>query len=106
MDAGWMEHKKNTFLNNQKGQSAVEYILLIAVIAALINTVFTSDAFKRIFGDEGTFAKVYKQELEYSYRHALRGKKEFVIPDYKEPHDSYFDGSATRFFSAKEPYPQ
>jgi len=90
------------FKLNQKGQSAVEYILLFAVVISLASFVFKSDAFTSLFGENGKFADVYKRELEYSYRHGLAGRVRFTTPDYQTgTHDSY-NG---RFFGSKNAYP-
>ena len=87
----------------QQGQSAVEYILLLAVATSLVTFIIKSDGFKKIFGKDGQFATVYKAELEYSYRHALSSRKKFKKPSYKSgQHDSY----AERFFGSKDAYPQ
>ncbi|MBT4790631.1 MAG: class III signal peptide-containing protein [Halobacteriovoraceae bacterium] len=87
---------------NQKGQSAVEYILLIAVVVSIVTFVFKTEAFKGLFGDNGQFADVYKRELEYSFRHALGDRKPFRTPNYRSgQHDSY-NG---RFFGSKDAYP-
>ena len=93
-------------LSNSLGQSTVEYIMLFAMIALIVTTVFKSDAFKGIFGQEGVFAKTYKEEIEYSYRHALRGRKAHSEPNYQATHDSYFFNGETRFFGAKDAYPR
>jgi len=101
-----MECKRKFSILNEKGQSAVEYILLIAVSISLVFMVFNSDTFKDVFGDKGKFAKVFRSEIEYSYRHALGGRKLYSTPSYTSPsHDSYKRGSETRFFGAKDRYP-
>jgi hypothetical protein len=80
--------------------------MLLAMIAVLVTTVFSSDSFKKMFGKEGTFAKVYKEEIEFSYRHAHGGRKAFQQPNYSSgQHSSYINGS-TRFFGARDAYPQ
>ena len=71
----------------------------------LATSIFKSDGFKGIFGDEGLFAKTYKEEVEFSYRHALGGRKKYSTPNYRSnSHKSYKSGSETRFFGAKEKY--
>ena len=88
---------------NQFGQSTVEYILLFAVVGALISFVFKSQQFQDLFGDNGRFNTVFKRKLEFSYRHGLEGEKPFQTPNYSiGAHDSY-NG---RFFGAKDAYPQ
>ena len=96
---------KKFILLNQKGQSSVEYILLFAVVVVLATTVFKSEAFIKLFGQDGLFAKTYREEIEFSYRHTLGGRKAFTTPNYDSPHSSYQGGSGTRFFGAKDAYP-
>lgn len=108
-----MVRNKNKNFNlkklDQKGQSTVEYLLLIAVIISLISTVFKSQAFRNIFGEEGTFAAEFRKEIEFSYRHGLRGRQ--FLPEtinYNDRHDTYLEtsGTLTRFFGAKDEYPK
>ena len=92
----------NLFIKNERGQSAVEYILLFAVVALLVNFVISSDPFTGLFGKEGKFGDVYKRELEYTYRHGVNGSEAYSPPNYSsEVHDSY----GGRFFGSKETYP-
>ncbi len=101
-----MECKRKFSILNEQGQSTVEYILLIAVSISLVYMVFTSGPFEGMFGDKGQFATVFKSEIEYSYRHALGGRKPYRTPSYSGGnHDSYKNGSETRFFGAKDKYP-
>lgn len=89
--------------HDQKGQSAVEYILLITIVSFLISLVFKSDEFKNLFGKNGKFSDVFKRELEYSYRHGLGGRTPFTTPNYGSSiHDSYND----RFFGPTDAYPE
>jgi hypothetical protein len=103
-----MEYKSKIWhlKNDQKGQSTVEYILLLAVIISLVGTVLKSDMFRQLFGEEGKFAQEFRKEIEYSYRHALKGREFHTTPNYNQPHDSYERVGDTRFFGAKEKYPK
>ena len=104
-----MESKRQiSILSNQAGQSTVEYILLFSVIISLVTTVFKSDTFNKIFGENGKFAQEFRKEIEYSYRHGIKGRA--FLPEsinYDGSHDSYVEGGGaeTRFFGAAEPYP-
>lgn len=103
-----MENKSFPVLNHY-GQSTVEYILLISVIASLVFTIMKSEGFQNIFGEEGTFSEQFRKETEFSYRHGLGGKA--FLPetiDYNTRHDTYLPvgGGNTRFFGAKEGYPK
>jgi hypothetical protein len=100
-----MGFKKNIILKNDKGQSSTEYIMLIGVVVVIVGSVFNSAGFKNLFGSEGLFAKTYKEEVEFSYRHALGGREQFRTPNYRNSgHKSYKNGSETRFFGANEKY--
>jgi hypothetical protein len=100
-----MGNKKQYILNNDNGQSSTEYIMLIAVVVVIVSSVFNSSGFKNIFGSKGLFAKTYKEEVEFSYRHAIGGRKKFTSPNYGDnSHMSYKNGSETRFFGANEKY--
>lgn len=82
--------------------------MLFSMIAILAVTVFNSEPFQRILGKDGNFSKVYKKEIEFSYTNAHKGRKSFSQPNYGSPqaHSSYFSGSNTRFFGAKNAYPK
>ncbi|NDH07586.1 hypothetical protein EBX93_17005 [bacterium] len=40
-------------VKSQKGQTLVEYILLLVVAASLMMTFYRSKAFRRLFGEKG-----------------------------------------------------
>lgn len=94
--------------HNQAGQSTVEYVLLFAVVTVLVMTIFKSDKFKELFGDNGKFSDVYRRELEFSYRHGLSGRKPFETPNYIGGEHESFKGEngSSRFFGAKDGYPK
>jgi hypothetical protein len=98
---------------SEKGQTMVEYILLLAVAVSLVTTVYRSQAFRKLFGEQGEIGKKMKTQNEFAYRHAFyttgaanatvsdvpRNNKDISVhPSYKEP------GAGTRFFGPKEPY--
>lgn len=108
-----MEIKK--FMNNQSGQTLVEYILLLVVAVSLFMTFYRSETFRKLFGEQGEIGKKMKTQNEFAYRHAFYGsgtartvlddiprdnKDISVHPSYAEP------GVGTRFFGPKEPYGQ
>jgi len=109
MDVTWMENKHIQLLKNDSGQSTVEYILLMAVITTLVAALYESDAFQDFFGENGKFAKAYREELQYNYRHALFGRGAIGTRVYgTAEHDSYsgVNGEATRFFGPLDKYPK
>lgn len=88
---------------NEKGQSTVEYILLFAVVASITFTIFNGLGFNELFGPNGTVATSYRNQLEFSYRHAFAQQEPGVEPNYRTgQHESY---NGDRFFSASEAYP-
>lgn len=99
---------KKSLLKNSLGQSMVEYIMLVAVVMTLAGTFFRSELFTQFFGDDGEFAKTYKNKMEYSYRHGLPLPVGTTPPTFNPAstqHDTYFKSGDTRFFGAKEKYP-
>ncbi len=102
-------------MKNQNGQTVVEYILLIVVAVSLVMTVYRSNTFKRLFGEQGEIGKKMKQQNEFAYRHAFYGTGptgnmiQDIPRDNKDVsiHPSYSEqGVGTRFFGPKEPYGQ
>jgi hypothetical protein len=99
---------------HQRGQTLVEYILLLVVAASLMMTFYRSKAFRRLFGEKGEIGIKMKSQTEFAYRHAFyasgpSGETVSDIPrDNKQisNHPSYTDGSGTRFFGPKDPYGQ
>ena len=102
------------FLKNSKGQSVVEYILLLVVLSSLGYTFYNNKRFKDfIRGDVGLFATIRKK-MEYSYRY---GRDLNADVDYDQAmdfryltnkHDTYYDpnGNQSRFFTGLAPYGQ
>lgn len=99
-------------IKSQSGQTLVEYILLLVVAASLVLTLYRSETFRKIFGEQGLLGQQIKSQSEYSYRHA--GPKRSpettdVARDYTDgaTHPSYSDpdSGSTRFFGPKRAYP-
>ncbi len=91
-----------------RGQSAVEYILMLAVVASLAATVLNSQMFKDLFGsDSKVFAK-FARKIEYTYRHGVNGNLDTNSqnPPFGSAHDTYFKGGQSRFFMPKKSYPE
>lgn len=95
-------------LKNQRGQTVVEYILLLTVGISLVYTFYRSQAYQRLFGENGTIGQAIKTESEFNYRHAYPRKAGDINQvDYGgTTHPSYYDALSgqTRFFGPKEPY--
>lgn len=92
------------FLGNA-GQSVVEYILLLAVVMTIMITIMNSDYFKSLLGPESQVFEVMRQTMEYTYRHGRFGTKGVGEDNYDGTHESYYDGSNSRFFSPQVEYP-
>ena len=96
-------------IKSQSGQTMVEYMLLLAVALSLVITFYNSEAFKRLFGNQGSLGKTIKDESEFAYRHAYMRNKTGDVPRENRNgsvHPSYTNPSGgSRFFSAKDPYP-
>lgn len=97
-------------LKSERGQTMVEYILLLVVAVSLVLTFYNSKAFQRLFGERGEVAQNIKSESEFSYRHAfVRGKPDVDVPLQRDitEHPSYtnLNTGETRFFGPKQPYP-
>jgi len=97
-------------IKSQRGQTVVEYILLLAVSVTLVMTFLKSDAFRRFFGDQGQLGVMIKAETEFAYRHAFLRNNQGNIPSNNRQgsaHPSYFNAEAsdTRFFRGEERYP-
>lgn len=109
-----MENKRKNFLKalGIQGQSAVEYLLLLSVVVSLGLTVFKSDVFKKMFGENSGMFESLRKRMEYNYRYTQdteKGKTEDNFSSYSSPsHDSYVsaNGTETHFFSPKQKYPK
>lgn len=101
-------------IRNQQGQTAVEYILLLAVAVSLVLTFYNSEAYRKLFGSQGQVGLRIKRESEFSYRHAYGVDYESKqipedIPGTNKDisiHPSYWDSKngGSRFFGPQEPY--
>ncbi len=104
----WMEYKISFRILNNRGQSAVEYILLMVVLISLSLSVFNSRYFKDFFDEDGAFFETIATQIENSYRNALFVEQNNL--DYNSPHPSFYDanaggGGGSRFFVGKNAYP-
>lgn len=111
MDVVWVAKFKNNYLLNTRGQSVVEYILLLAVLSALGFTVFNNARFKDFMAGKGFFENIRKG-MEYSYRY---GRELKSASDYERgstfeytsySHDSYYntEKDQSRFFTGVNKY--
>jgi Flp pilus assembly pilin Flp len=91
---------------NQKGQTMVEYMLLLTVAISLVVTFYNSQAFQNLFGNSGSIGLKMKTETELAYRHAYFDALTPPPPYQGSNHPSYYDDKSgeSRFFGPKEPY--
>ena len=101
----WMD-KQNKYFLNKKGQSMVEYILLLSVIMTIGVAIFRSDFFQNLWGPDSEVFRRLKENLTFSYRHGLGGENDRTENNYSGKHETYFDGSETRFFLPTDAYPK
>ncbi len=93
---------------NNLGQSAVEYIFLLAVVMTLIAVVTKSDMFKRYLGQDGVIFQTAINSYEFSYQNGL--SRENKEPNYNPTrpnlnHPSFVHDGNTRFFAPNSKYP-
>ena len=89
------------FVGNRRGQSTVEYVLLLAVIVTLASVVFKSHLFQEFFGKDADFVATLINRMEYSYRHGRMGENDQW--NYQN-HPTFYnkDENQSRFFSPFE----
>lgn len=115
MDVVWMAKSIGArLLATQKGQSMVEYILLLAVLSSLGYAFYNNKRFKDFMkGTDGMFATM-KKGMSYSYRYGRNYNSTEVNFDEAESfdygsnkHDLYFNSKdgKSHFFSGDDPYP-
>jgi hypothetical protein len=86
-----------------KGQSLIEYLMLLSVIMILGFSIFNSDKFKKMTGADSEVFNSYKRHIEYTYMHGLSGSSNGanIKPDYIKIHDTYWNNekNTTHFFT-------
>ena len=104
MDVVWVAKQISDQLN-QKGQSVVEYILLLAVITALGYTLYSNPNFKKFFGERGFF-EVLRGRISFAYRYGYEGigSEDFEYNTNKHPTYLNDETNSSRFFSPAEEY--
>jgi hypothetical protein len=95
-----------SLIKSEKGQSVVEYILLLLVIVVLSNAVFKSDLFLDFVGPDSDFFQRLKVQTEYAYRHGVNHQID-DDSDYEGGHHTYINPQSglTRFFTNIDAYP-
>ena len=95
-------------LKNQKGQSSVEYVLLLVIVVVFVNTVIGSDVFKNFFGGDSAFFQGLATGISRNYRYASIVSEDETIgesPEFAHPSFAVDGGGSSRFFVLSEEYP-
>jgi hypothetical protein len=89
-----------------KGQTLVEYVLLLIVVAGVASLLLKHPWVKKNLVDGG-FVTLFQKNFQESYRHGLVGAGSEVYPvNYQSTeHFSYRSASGTRFFGPRNGYP-
>jgi hypothetical protein len=93
--------QNNFKLNSKKGQSLVEYLLLLAVLISLSISILNSEALRNLIGPNSAFFETIERYLEFSYRHGVPGSPVTDDSNYQTDHKSYRGG---RFFAPNKSY--
>ncbi len=107
------EFRNHKIIKKERGQSVVEYILLLAVLSALGITLLNSKKMKDFLAGKDGIFKTMKKGLAYSYRYG-RDLPTAKDPDQKltfeytnTKHDLYMgDDGKTHFFLPYKKYPR
>lgn len=95
-------------LRKEKGQSTVEYILLLVIVMVFVNTVIRSDVFQQFFGNNSSFFQTIATGMARSYRYGTLVSEDEAIgeaPEISHPTFSQDSGSESRFFVIANEYP-
>jgi Tfp pilus assembly protein PilE len=90
---------------NQRGQTMIEYILLLVVVVSLAGAFLSSDTYKKFVGKDSLLMQKLVRQMSYSYRHGRQG--EVDLSNYSSDHETYYnrDEGKSRFFTPVEVYP-
>ena len=98
---------RNVHILNHRGQSTVEYILLLAVVISLIYTITNSQRFRDLLGEGGSFATTMKSEMEWNYRFGSQGRTTTTTITFPNAfHPTYYNTArnTTHFIGPIKPY--
>jgi hypothetical protein len=96
-------------VKQQKGQTLVEYMLLLSVVAMIVLTFYKSKLFQKYFGNRGLIGQTIKTRSEFAYRHGFMGTEDTFPKGSRDGanHPTYADPQGgSRFFGPKEKYPK
>ncbi|MFT6068885.1 MAG: Tfp pilus assembly protein PilE [Bacteriovoracaceae bacterium] len=92
---------------NQRGQTMIEYVLLLVVVMSLAAAFMNSDTYKKFVGKDSLLMQRLVKQMSYAYRHGRQGNGEDDLSTYSIDHDTYYnrDEGRSRFFTPIEEYP-
>jgi hypothetical protein len=91
--------------SSQKGQSIVEYVLLLAVVGTLLTSFMNSDLIKDLLGPNSGFFASMKNYLETTYQYGHYTVDKNHDYDLGGTHDMYsVNPSESHFFAPTEAY--
>lgn len=94
-------------LKAQRGQTLVEYLLLLFLVIGATFLLLRSPFFKQ-FTAQGEWVEQLMASIQFSYRHGLPGKVIETYPaNYNEANHRSFvsEQNETRFFGPADEYP-
>ncbi len=109
-----MGKKKRTLslVKSQKGQTVVEYLLLLAVLVFISSMIFRTPVFKMWMGSDSPLFSELRRQMVYSYCNPMPPKAdsaETCVHNYGTVIESYKadpgDEGGTRFFIPADQYP-
>ncbi|MBL7665564.1 MAG: hypothetical protein JNM93_10565 [Bacteriovoracaceae bacterium] len=97
-------------VSNSKGQSLVEYILLMVLVSIVFTVIINSQIMTNLLSDNGSLIQNTKSTIEFNYRHGHSGFDALGsgtnTTDYNAAnHASYSLSNGTYFFAPAEAYP-
>ena len=95
------KHKKNLGLS-QRGQSIVEYVMLMAVVGTFITTLMNSNLIKDLLGPNSGFFSSMRLYNERTYQYGHYSTTNNFSYSLGGEHDTYTqDSSTSRFWTPK-----
>ena len=91
-------------LSNQKGQSTIEYLMLLSVIFVMVLGVLRSELFVDLMGQDGMLADYYQKRFEGSYRFAGPFYESTGVGYNGTNQPTYQNEGKTNFFVGTDPY--
>lgn len=97
-------HQKVNRLQFQNGQTLIEYLVLLSVVALIVLTVTRNSVFQRLLGPNSNMFSAISRYMEFTYRHGLSGTYDSSNYGPGSEHETYYKNGSTRFFSGLDEY--